>query len=145
MPRLRTPPVSCFDATYSEPCGASAWALRLPGGKVTAFVRGRGAPDAALDLTVLRAGNHFRLCGAMATAPVVDAECGAMPLFLADRFQIDRPIHRLRCGEGFGLFDGCMDAAGKPVYVSGPADLAPADLQDPRAPLRCDAEGCRIE
>ena len=134
----------CYPATYSEPCGASTWSIETAGGVRQAFVRGQGAPHRALSLRILRADNRYSICGQFAADPVADAECGEMRVFLASDFEVHAPIRRLRCGEGWGLFDHCTDAGGNAVYDQGPATLAPSDLElAPALRLECAGARCR--
>jgi len=134
----------CYPATYAEPCGSSAWSIETPGGVRQALVRGPGAPHRALSLRILRADNRYSICGRFAADPVADAECGQMPVFLASDFEIHAPIRRLHCGEGWGLFDDCTDAAGNAVYDEGPANLDPSDLElAPELRLECAGARCR--
>ena len=134
----------CYPATYTEPCGSSAWSIETPGGVRQAFVRGPGAPHRALSLRILRADNRYSICGRFAADPVDDAECGEMPVFLARDFEVHAPIVRLHCGEGWGLTDGCTDADGNAVYDKGPASIVPSDLElAPELRLECTGARCR--
>lgn len=112
--------------------GASAWAIELPDGDVTAFVRGPGAPHVGVRRGVLLpAENRFLVCGAF-VGTVGDGACGVMPLFEATRFRAEGLITRYDCDD---LLSECAFPGGYRTRPGPPDRLGPDD-----GAVACDAD-----
>lgn len=133
-----TPPrasaaIQCLQATYTSPCGATAWELTHDGNeKTVAFVEGPGSP-VGLSLDVFGGDNRYTICGRWSTFPRDDLECGLTPLFIADSFSMNGPVKRRHCD-----LDECADVAGPPRLVAKDLDWSSLSLD-------CRPDGaCRI-